>query len=276
MSWSASDEDISVYASGPLRARPLGSFAASSMGFAALLVLAGAGLFLRPPALPAIDDFPTATIAPPPPARARASAPVAPKAAFDLDVPELAKERVVALEPSRHAGGRQESMTFGGFDAGRFYLRIDILQPTGDKLGNSDFFLDMARHAADAGLSVVRIAQPIPLSGRAGAFEAADIRLSQRQGEGPVTERGCTAVRLIDSTLSIEIAGLACGAAGRPVDRRVATCLLDRVFYLPGGKNEGLQKAFAKADAPSCFAAPAQEASAAGARAPAKKRGARH
>ncbi|ATQ68418.1 MULTISPECIES: hypothetical protein [Methylosinus] len=277
MSWSASDEDISVYESGPARARPLGSLAASSMGLTASLVLVGAALFLGPVAPPQVDDLPTATIAPRPnaPVRAEAPAPVAPKAAFDLDVPELAKEKSVSVEPARQAGGRQESMSFGGFDAGRFFLRVDILQPAGAKLGNSDFFLDMARHAAEAGLAVVRISQPTPLAGRAGAFEAADIRLSQRQGDGPATERSCAAVRMIDSTLSIEIAGLACGAPGHPVDRRVATCLLDRLYYLPGGKNEALQKAFAKVDAPSCFAAPTTEANAAAAR-PAKKRGARH
>jgi hypothetical protein len=293
MNWSAADEgfrieDVSVQGlavedlpaceSGPARARPLGALAASSMGFAASLVLAGSVLFLSPAAPPAIDELPTATIAPRPtaPARAEAPAPIAPRAAFDLDVPELAKEKSVSIEPARQAGGRQESLSFGAFDAGRFFLRIDILQPVGAKLGNSDFFLDMARHASEASLAVVRISQPTPLSGRTGAFEAADIRLSQRQGEGPATERSCVAVRMIDSTLSIEIAGLACGAAGRPVDRRVAACLLDRLYYLPGGKNEALQKAFAKADAPSCFAAPAVEANAAGARTPAKKRGARH
>jgi hypothetical protein len=272
MSWSASDESFAVYENGPLRARPLGSLAASSMGIAASLVLAGSLLFLRP-AAPSIDELPTATIAPRPTplAAARAApAPVAPRAAFDLDLPDLAKEKTISFGAPRQTGGLQESLTFGGFDGGRFYLRIDVLQPTGDKLGNSDFFLDIARHAAEAGLAVVRISQPTPLAGRAAAVEAADIRLSQRPGDGPATERSCAAVRLIDPSLAIEIAGLACGTAGRAIDRRVAGCLLDRLYYLPGGKNEALQKAFAKSDAPSCFTAPTVEAAAA------KKRAARH
>jgi hypothetical protein len=279
MSWSASDEDVSVYESGPLRARPLGSLAASSMGIAAMLVLAGAVLFLGP-AAPGIDELPTATIPPRPtlPVKADAPAPVAPKAAFDLDAPELAKEKSLSFEPPLKAGGREEQMTFGAFDAGRFYLRLDILQPTGAKLGNSDFFLGMARHAAQAGLSVARIAQPTPLSARAGAFEAADIRLSQRNADGgaaAATERTCLAVRLIDPKLSLEIAGLGCGAAGRPLDRRMMSCLLDRVYYLPGGADDGLRRAFPKADGQSCFAAPVAEAQGA-AHPAAKKRAARH
>jgi hypothetical protein len=279
MSWSASDEDICAHENGPLRARPLGSLAASSIGIASILILAGSVLFLRPAEL-LIDELPTATIPQRPalPAKAEAPAPVAPKAAFDLDVPELAKEKTLSFEPPLQAGGRQEQMTFGAFDAGRFYLRLDILQPTGAKLGNSDFFLGMARHAAQAGLSVARIAQPTPLSTRAGAFEAADIRLSQRNGDGGAagaTERTCLAVRLIDPKLSLEIAGLGCGAAGRPLDRRVMSCLLDHVTYLPGGADDGLRRAFPKAEGQSCFAAPVAEAQG-GARPAAKKRAARH
>jgi hypothetical protein len=277
MSWSASDEDMSVYGSGPLRARPLGNLAASSIGIASIVVLAGSLLFLRP-AEPLIDELPTATIPPQAAAKAEAPAPVAPKAAFDLEVPELAKEKTVSFEPPLQSGGRQEQMTFGAFGAGRFYLRLDILQPTGAKLGNSDFFLGMARHAAQAGLSVARIAQPTPLPTRAGAFEAADIRLSQRNGDGGAagaTERTCLAVRLIDPKLSLEIAGLGCGVAGRPVDRRVMSCLLDHIAYLPGGADDGLRRAFPKADGQSCFAAPVAEAQS-GARPVTKKRAARH
>lgn len=279
MSWSVSGDDFSAYGSGPLRARPLGSLAACSIGLAAILVLAGSLVFLRGGATPSAETE-VAVDAPAPaalPMRGEAPAPAARKAAFELDVPELAAEKAISFEPPLQAGGRQESMIFGAFESGRLFLRLDILQPTGDKIGNSDFFLDMARHAAQAGLSVVRIAQPTPLTARAGAFEAADIRLSQRRADGAAgaMERTCLAVRFINPKLSMEIAGLACGAAAKPLDRRVMGCLLDRLYYLPGGPDDALRKAFVRTEGASCFQAPAAEAEPA-ARPASKKRAARH
>lgn len=276
MSWSVSGDDFSAYGSGPLRARPLGSLAATSIGLAAILVLAGSFVFLHGPATPPAEIEAAVEIPPPAlPLKTAAPAPAERKAAFELDAPELAAEKTISFEPPLQAGGRQESMIYGAFDSGRLFLRLDILQPTGDKLGNSDFFLDMARHAAQAGLSVARIAQPTPLMARAGAFEAADIRLSQRRADGAAgaTERTCLGVRLINTKLSMEIAGLACGAAAKPLDRRMMGCLLDRLYYLPGGPDDALRKAFAKAEGASCL----QAADAAPAARPAaKKRAARH
>jgi hypothetical protein len=256
MSWSVSDDAFSAYGA-PLRARPLGSLAATSIGVAAILVLAGTFVFAHvapPTAERDAAEAPSAAL----PTQAEAQTPAEPRAAFDLDAPEIAEAKIVSFEPSIQAGGRQETMTFGAFDAGRFYLRLDILQPVGDKAGNSDFFLDMARHTAQAGLSVARIAQPTPLPTHGLAFEAAEIRLSQRRDDAAagVTERSCLAVRSIDPKLSIEIAGIACGVIGRrTLDRRVTGCLLDRLYYLPDGADAALREAFAKTRGASCFAA---------------------
>ncbi|WP_159726290.1 hypothetical protein [Methylosinus sp. Ce-a6] len=278
MSLSVSGDDL-PYASGPLRARPLGSLAATMMGVAALLVLSGSLLFVRAPQQQAAA---TATAEPPAvaaPVRAPAPA-VAPEraAAFALEAPELDKEPKITLDPPLPSGGRQETHAFGAIDNGRPYLRLDILQPAGEKLGNSDFFLDVARHAAQAGLAVVRIGQPTPLVTRAGAFEAAEIKLSLREGgvaAAATGERSCLAVRLVNASLSMEMAGLACGAGTKPMDRRAVGCLLDRVYYLPSGANKALLRSFPRIDGPGCLAAaPASEAEPA--KPAQKKRAARH
>ncbi|HEY8064353.1 MAG TPA: hypothetical protein VIF40_06445 [Methylosinus sp.] len=278
MSLSVSGDDL-PYGSGPLRARPLGNLAASLMGVAALLVLAGSLAFVRAPqeaatAVAVGAAAPAAAVAP-------ASAPlVRPErvAAFRLEAPEIDKEPKSTFDPLLPSGGRQEAHAFGAFDNGRPYLRLDILQPAGEKLGNSDFFLDVARHAAQAGLSVVRIGQPTPLVTRAGAFEAAEIKLSLREGgvaAAAAGERSCLAVRLVNASLSMEIAGIACGVGAKPMDRRVMGCLLDRVYYLPTGENKALARAFPKTDGPGCLAAaPASDAEPT--KAAAKKRAARH
>ncbi|CAN2535383.1 hypothetical+protein [Methylocapsa aurea] len=278
MSLSVSGDDL-PYGSGPLRARPLGNLAASLMGVAALLVLAGSLAFVRAP-----QEAATAVAvgaATPPAAVAPVSAPlVRPErvAAFRLEAPEIDKEPKSTFDPLLPSGGRQETHAFGAFDNGRPYLRLDILQPAGEKLGNSDFFLDVARHAAQAGLSVVRIGQPTPLVTRAGAFEAAEIKLSLREGgvaAAAAGERSCLAVRLVNASLSMEIAGIACGAGAKPMDRRAMGCLLDRVYYLPSGENKALARSFPRVEGQGCLAAaPASDAEPT--KPAAKKRAARH
>lgn len=285
MSVSVSGDDL-PYASGPLRARPLGSLAATMMGVAALLVLSGAFFFVRAPQQqPEATGAAEATAAAEPTAVAapvRAPAPLAAPervAAFALDAPELDKEPKVTFDPPLPSGGRQETHAFGSFDAAKPYLQLDILQRGGEKLGNSDFFLDVARHAAQAGLAVVRIGQPTPLVTRAGAFEAAEIRLSQRPSgaaAASIGERSCLAVRLVNASLSIEMAGLACGAGGKPMDRRVVGCLLDRVYYAPSGDNKALARSFPKIEGPGCPAAAAPAGEAEPAKPAPKKRATRH
>jgi hypothetical protein len=254
MSLSVSGDDlpyVSPYVSGgPLRARPLGNLAASLMGVAALLVLAGSLAFVRAP------QEATTSVAAAPPALVK-SAPAAVVAlervaAFRLEAPEIDREPKITFDPALPSGGRQETHAFGAFDTGKPYLRLDILQPAGEKLGNSDFFLDVARHAAQAGLGVVRIGQPTPLATRAGAFEAAEIKLSMREGgvaaAAAAGERSCLAVRLVNTGLSMEIAGIACGAGAKPMDRRALGCLLDRVYYQPSGENKALARSFPKVE----------------------------
>ncbi|MBG0809092.1 hypothetical protein IY145_06850 [Methylosinus sp. H3A] len=276
MSLSVSGDDLPYVSGGPLRARPLGNLAASLMGVAALFVLAGSLAFVRAP-----QDATTSVAAAPPALVKSAPAPVvAPErvAAFRLEAPEIDREPKIAFDPALPSGGRQETHAFGGFDTGRAYLRLDILQPAGEKLGNSDFFLDVARHAAQAGLGVVRIGQPTPLVTRAGAFEAAEIKLSLRDGgvaAAAVGERSCLAVRLVNASLSMEIAGIACGAGAKPMDRRAMGCLLDRVYYLPSGENKALARSFPKVEGPGCLAAPSTGETEAAKPAP-KKRAARH
>lgn len=273
MSWTVSDEEFSVYSRDVLRARPLGSLAASLMGVAAIAILTGALWFVGAAPVELAQSSPPAS-APRAPAQTSAApigstrggsgAAVEQAAGFDLDAPEFAKEKKSFSVQRREPGGtRQDTLAFGEFENGRPYLRLDVLQTVGEKLGNSDFYLDMARHAARADLAVTRIGPPTPLTSRFGAFKSADIRVS-RTGEGGAPtaggERGCLAVRLLNSKLSIEIAGLACGAAGKPFDRRAMGCILDRLQYVPGGDNKALEQLFLKAElerGQGCVAAPA-------------------
>jgi len=235
----------------PLFARPAGNLAAAMIGVGALIVLGVALAFVKPqPTIEASADnvrqAASADMAQPPGSAANAKQ----IAAFDLTAPEFAKEKKTFT--TRRLDGadvREDNLTLGEFAFGGPYLRLDIRQTAADKRGNPDFFLDMTRHAAQAGLAVAKISQPSPLASRFGSFETADIRLTQPAiGEGAPTERACLALRLMAGKQPVEIAGVVCGAPARPIDRRALGCIVDRLDYLPNGENVALDQFFLAAE----------------------------
>ncbi|MGA9825438.1 MAG: hypothetical protein WBQ53_11465 [Methylocystis sp.] len=248
MSVSGFDRDFPVRPGArPLYARPTGNLAAAMIGVVAVTVLGVAAVFFKPPPpiVASADNGgrnDSGDIA-----RAPSPAPTAKQnAVFDLTAPEFAKETKVLSSRRLEGGdGREDSLTLGEFTPGGPYLRLDFRETPADKRGNPDFFLDMTRHATQAGLTVVKISQLSPLASRFGSFETAEIRLSQKtSGESAATERACLALRLIGGKRSVEIAGVACGAPAKPIDRRALGCILDRLDYLPNGENAAFEQFF--------------------------------
>ena len=265
MSISAFDGEYAEY-SAPrvLRARPMGNLAASMIGGAAILILAIASIFVRPNAPEekvASAPTPLQTQAAAPPVEKFAlqpasTIPAQKSGAFDLNSPEFAKEKKEFSTSRREGGGRADVLTIGQFSGGGAFLYLAIQQTGGEKLGNPDFFLDMSRQASQAGLAAMHVGQPGPIATRFGAFEAADIRLTQGGFEitspTPITaaaERACVAVRMMNPKLSLEAAGIACGSATRPIDRRSIGCILDRLEYVPAADDKALAEFFAGAEA---------------------------
>jgi hypothetical protein len=252
MSVSGFDQDYAVRPGArPLYARPTGNLAAAMIGVVAITVLGVAAIFVKPqPAIEASADN-GGRSDPGDVARAPSPAPNAKQnAAFDLTAPEFAKEKKAFSSRRLEDGnGREDSLTLGEFASGGPYLRVDIRETPADKRGNPDFFLDVTRHAAQAGLAVVKISQLSPLASRFGSFETADIRLSQKAGgESAPTERACLALRLMGGKRSVEIAGVACGAPAKPMDRRALGCILDRLDYIPNGENAAFDQFFRAAE----------------------------
>jgi hypothetical protein len=267
MSISAFDEEYAAYSTpGVLRARPIGNFAASMIGGAAVLILGAASIFVKPnsvadavsgePALASSQGVADAAqkIA----FRPAPSAPVKQVPALDLASPEFSKEKKEFSTMSREGGGRDYVLTIGGFASRGLYLRF-VFRQSGEEKPASDFFLDMGRQASQAGLAAMRIGGPSPLATRFGAFEISDIRLTQGGLETgnptAANERACLAVRMANPKLSFEIVGLACGSAAAPIDRKSLGCIIDRLDYQGGAGNEALEQFFAKAApsrAPNC------------------------
>ncbi|PPD44458.1 MAG: hypothetical protein CTY15_07025 [Methylocystis sp.] len=242
----------------PLRARTTGARAALGMGVGASVILAAAALLTR-------HTVETQTVADAgAPAAVEAHAKITTKATTDLDAapgtksasaldieaPEFDREKkVVAVGDPKGDEPRVDSLTVGQFAMGAPFLRIDIHPDLDPKATNADFFLDMTRHARAVGLSVAKIGQPGTLATRFGAFETADIRLSQPGGEGvEASERACLATRFVDVKAPLEIAGIACGSATAPIDRASLGCMLDKLSYSAGGDNKPLNDFFLNAE----------------------------
>jgi len=247
-----------VPARGPRRARRAGARAATAMGAAATLFLTLAGFFAEPVAPPPEGRVAVARSAPAPftkfttkasmaEAEPAAATPANPVATFDLIAPGFEREaRTVASGPAEGARGRIDRLTVGGFANAAPFVRIDIHHaPLGDA-ATTDFFLDMSSHARDLGLNVNRIGQPTPLATRFGAFETAEMRLSQPDAAG-VNPRACFAARLLGPDHAVEIAAVVCGGGARPIDRAALACVLDRLDYAPAGDAGAVSEFFAKA-----------------------------
>ncbi|HEY8214009.1 MAG TPA: hypothetical protein VIG36_07760 [Methylocystis sp.] len=247
----------------PLRARPAGARAAIGMGVGATLILLAA-LTLSPRGAAVTETKVVANVERPRAAVSaagkisakisveaiEASALMAkPFGAFDIAAPQFdGEKKTIAVRDGENGSGRIDTIAIGQFAMGAPFIRVDIHQDIVAKEKTSDFFLDMTRHAAQAGLNVAKIGQPSALITKFGPFETAEIRLSQPASEGvAASERSCYATRFIDGKLALEIAGLACGEASRPLDRVALGCLLDGVDYTVSADNPALKDFFAQA-----------------------------
>jgi len=242
---------------GPLRARQKGERAALGMGAGASIILALAVLLTRhadaPQTIATTEEAPVAALAK---VAARVNAPALPMAqtataTLDLDAPEFAHEKKVVAQGDTDApGARIDSLTIGQFAMGGPFLRVDIHPDFDAGATNPDFFIDMSRRARAIGLEVAKISRtPATVTTRFGGFETADIRLTQPASEGvPASERACLATRLVDPKAAVEIAGVVCGSAAKPIDRVALACVLDKLAYVPGSDNKALNDFFLNAE----------------------------
>jgi len=220
-------------------ARPIGSIAASMMGVTALMAL-GLGYVVTNKAARSTQESVAVQAVTPPAAPATEAKQTS---GFDLTLPEFAKEKKTRSSRT-DASGREENLTLGQFAAQGPYLRLDLRTAGAEAKANQDFFLDLTRHAAGAGLAAIRIGQPSTLATRFGAFEAADIRLSLATPEGAGGERACVALRLPAGKAPLEITGFICGAGAKPFDRKSVGCMIDRLDYAADGADPALAEFF--------------------------------
>ncbi len=148
--------------------------------------------------------------------------------------------KIPALEARRRSdGAREDLMLFGAIgEAG--HLRLVVGRNTGGQSGS--FFVELVRHAAQAGLSVTRSAQAHVVETKFGEAQAADVVFS-----GPA-EQACLAFRLSHPAEDFSIRGWLCGTAERPSSDRQLACAIDRLSLAKAVSDPALKTLFAAAD----------------------------
>jgi hypothetical protein len=162
-----------------------------------------------------------------------------------------------AWEVRRHvSGAREDTLTFGGFgEVG--YGRLQLVSGASEAEPAS-FYVDLARQAAEAGLSVVRSAQAAPIATKFGAAEIGAVSLAG------ASEESCLALRVGDPALGFRMRGWICGSAAQPATEPQLACLIDRLTLV--GEDPALTALFAGAErrrALGCAPAPTPWATAA-------------
>ncbi len=206
--------------------------AAGALAIAAACVLAGSLL------APRVDLPSTAAAAPVKPDWTEVKSPLR---LYALESAEFGREpRAYQARRRAVGGGRQDTLTFGparpGVAPG---LRVSIYRYGTETPPDPRFFVEIARQAGQAGLSVTHSAQPGDLPTRFGLFQAADINLAGASGEA-----ACLGFQLEAARPGLRISGYACGSPDRPIDRRTLACALDRLDLLGAAGDPDLARWF--------------------------------
>lgn len=144
-----------------------------------------------------------------------------------------------AAEARLHAsGGREDTLTLGTIGDAR-YVRVALMQ--GYSEPTRSFFVDLARRAAEAGLSVARNTQSRTVRTKFGPVEAATVTLVA------ATEQSCLAFRFADGDNNFGFHGWLCGAVAQTADDAQLACFVDRIA-LAGGDYPTLKALFARAE----------------------------
>jgi hypothetical protein len=160
--------------------------------------------------------------------------------------PALALTRYEArLRPD--TGAREDSASYGVFAAGP-YLHIALRRSDGEP--PASHFVDAARRAAEAGLSLVRLGQPFALATKFNALDIAIATLSNQSGA-----RTCASFRRPSDALGLSLSGWFCDdVAASTLPARLA-CVIERLVPTPENQDLTLRIAFAETEAralPAC------------------------
>ncbi len=164
---------------------------------------------------------------------------------FSLDAAEFPKDTKIYRARRHHeGGGRQDMLGFGQLRGKDPFLRLMVYRIGSEAAPQASFYVDLARRAAAAELSIGRSLQPQVNATRFGPVEVADLDLVEKQG--PATP--CLGFRSTAIDAPIKLVGFACGTAGRPLTRPGLVCVIERLDLNSAGGDPALARFFAESE----------------------------
>ncbi len=170
-----------------------------------------------------------------------------PMAMYHLESSELAG-LALTYRVSMRGPSRQDSLIWqprsgaGEAEPRRAAALLVIERHEGALPTEKPLFADLAARAAEHRLVLERMARPQDIQTKFGSMEAAEVNV--RQDNALLS---CLAFRRIDMA-GITLVGWLCGIPQRAVDRVSASCFLDRLDLVGGGRDTVLRKFFAEAE----------------------------
>jgi len=137
------------------------------------------------------------------------------------------------------SGGRMDTLATGTLGAPDGAARLTIYRPGDETVPTSTLFVELVRRASDAGLAVLRSANPVEIATRFGPFEAAEVEVS----DGKVNV-SCLGFRRIAADEPALIDGFVCGGE-KPPEAARAACLIDGLALAGPQEDAALQGFFA-------------------------------
>jgi len=123
-------------------------------------------------------------------------------------------------------------------------VRLTLYRVGTEPVLNAPLFVELARAAATAGLSVSRSLSPVAMPTRFGSFEVSDLDL----GAGDNPSIPCLGFRSAGLNGGFRISGFACGAKAQPMSTPALTCLIDRLDLNSAGDDQALANFFAASE----------------------------
>lgn len=145
--------------------------------------------------------------------------------AFSLSSRTLAVGSSYRGERNPGTEGRRDTITFGSLAFDEPYIAVSIVRqtsPDGRELGDTALRL--------TGGTASRATDPVPMKTKFGDMASAELTA------GPTGRaRSCVAFGRHEEALRLAIQGIYCASPGKPADRRVAACTIDRLDLVGAG-----------------------------------------
>ncbi|MCZ8376282.1 MAG: hypothetical protein O9342_12960 [Beijerinckiaceae bacterium] len=170
-----------------------------------------------------------------------------PFAVYHVEAPEIEQADLVHRVATKDRQTRQDSFLWTNSQPRPNSLQRPAIHLVIERYENGlpttrPLFPDLARRAAEIGVSIERLQAAQEVITKFGSMEVAEAHLASES-----SRMACLAFRRND-TSGLVLAGWYCGTKERPADRVSFACFIDRIDLVGAGQDQPLRRLFAQAE----------------------------